>query len=86
MFIHLHLDQFATIFMCLIDYFVVVDYQQEIQLFLDYKINPKHKIVEHIEFMYNWLFRLYMHGVHEFYIEEQIEIVLNSLLEEWNQV
>ena len=27
-----------------------------------------------------------MHGVHEFYIEQQIAIVLDSLLEEWNQV
>ena len=36
--------------------------------------------------MYNWLFRLYMHDVHEFYIEQQIEIVLDSLPVEWNEV
>ena len=49
-------------------------------------MNPKHRIVEHINFMYNWLFKLYIHGVHEFYIEQQMEIVLDSLSEEWNQV
>ena len=68
------------------DYFVVVDRQQEIKNLLEYKINPEHRIVEHINFMYSWLFKLYMHGVHEFYIEQQMEIVLDSLLEEWNQV
>ena len=36
--------------------------------------------------MYCWLFRLYIYGVHEFYIEQQIEIILNSFLEEWNPV
>ena len=51
------------------NYFVVVDCQQEIQLLLDYKMNPKYKIVEHIDFMYKWMFRLYTHDVHEFYIE-----------------
>ena len=50
------------------DYFVAMDYQQEIKNFVGYKMNPKHTIVEHINFMYNWLFRLYVHGVHEFYI------------------
>ena len=30
------------------------------------------------------MFRLYMHGVYEFYIEQQMKIVLNSLLEEWD--
>ena len=55
--------------MCLLNYFVVVDSQQEIKHLLSYKMNPKHKVVEHIDYMYNWLFRLYMHGVHEFYIE-----------------
>ena len=49
-------------------------------------MNPEHRVVEHVNFMYNWLFKLYMHGVHEFYIKQQMEIVLNSLSEEWNQV
>ena len=49
-------------------------------------MNPKHRIIEHINFMYNWLFKLYIHGVHEFYIEQQMEIVLDSLPEEWDQV
>ena len=71
---------------CLLDYFVIVDRQQEIKNLLEYKMNLEHRIVEHINFMYNWLFKLYMHGVHEFYIEQQIAIVLNSLPEEWNQI
>ena len=49
-------------------------------------MNPKLKIFEHINFMYKWMFRLHTHDVHEFYIEQQIEIVLDSLPEEWNQV
>ena len=49
-------------------------------------MNPEHTVVEHINFMYNWLFKLYMHGVHEFHIEQQMKIVLDSLPEEWNQV
>ena len=69
-----------------VDYFVVVDSQQEIKNLLGYKMNPEHRVVEHIKFMYNWLFRLYMHEIHEFYIEQQMEIILNSLLKEWNQV
>ena len=72
--------------MCLMDDFVVVNRQQEIKNLLEYKMNPEHRIVEHINFMYNWLFKLYMHGVHEFYIEQQIVIVLDSLPEEWDQV
>ena len=66
--------------MCLLDYFVVVNSQQEIEYLLNYKMNPKHKVVEHIDYMYYWLFRLCIYGVHEFYIEQQMEIVLNSLL------
>ena len=53
---------------------------------LEYKMNPGHNVVEHIIFMYNWFFKIYIHGVHEFYIEQQMEIVLDSLPEEWNQV
>ena len=68
------------------DYFVIVDQQQEFKNLFEYKMNLEHRIVEHINFMYNWLFRLYMHGIHEFYIEQQIAIVLYSLFEEWNQV
>ena len=49
-------------------------------------MNLEHRIVKHINFMYNWLFKLYMHGVHEFYIEQQIEIVLDSLPEQWNPI
>ena len=70
---------------CYVDYFVVVDRQQKIKNLLEYKMNPEHRIVEHINFMYNWLFRLYMHEIHEFYIEQKIEIVLDSLSEEWTK-
>ena len=72
--------------MCYVDYFVVVDRQQEIKNLLGYKMNLEHLVVEYINFMYNWLFKLYIHGVYEFYIEQQMEIVLDSLPEEWNQV
>ena len=68
--------------MCYVDNFVIVDSQQEIKSLLEYKMNPEHRIVEHINFMYNWLFRLYMHEIHEFYIEQQMTIVLDSLPEE----
>ena len=51
------------------DYFVVVDRQQEIKNLLGYKMNPEHRIIEHINFIYNWLFKLYIHDVHEFYIK-----------------
>ena len=49
-------------------------------------MNLEHTVVKHINFMYNWLFRLYMHEIHEFYIEQQMTIVLDSLPKEWNQV
>ena len=49
-------------------------------------MNPEHRVVEHINFMYNWLFKLYIHGFHKFYIEQQMKIVIDSLPEEWNQV
>ena len=55
---------------CYMDYFVVMDNQQEIKSLLEYKMNHEHRVVEHINFMYNWLFRLYMHEIHEFYIEQ----------------
>ena len=70
---------------CYMDYFVIVDNQQEIKSLLEYKMNPGYHVVEHINFMYNWLFRLYMHWIHEFYIKQQIEIVLDSLSQEWSQ-
>ena len=72
--------------MYLMDYFFIVDCQHEIKNLLGYKMNPEHCVFEHINFMYNWLFRLYMHEIHEFYIEQQMPIVLDSLPEEWNQV
>ena len=36
--------------------------------------------------MYNWLSRLAMSGVYEFYMEHQMLIVLNSLHEKWMSV
>ena len=49
-------------------------------------MNPEHTVVEHINFMYIGFFRLYMHEIHKFYIEQQMTIVFDSLPEEWNQV
>lgn len=40
----------------------------------------------HIYHMYNWIKILWIHNVHEFYIEQQIQIVLDSPSEEWNKV
>ena len=72
--------------MCLLNYFVIIDGQQKIEHILTYKMNPNHKVVEHINYMYCCSFKLYIYGVHEFYIEQQMEIVLNFLLEECNLV
>jgi hypothetical protein len=68
--------------MCFLDYFVVVDRQQQIDHLLGYVFNPVHKIQEHIDYMYHWMIRLAMSGVYEFYMEHQMLIVLNSLPEE----
>ena len=46
--------------MCLLNYFVVVDSQQKIEHPLSYKMNPKQKVVEHKDYIYCWLFRLYI--------------------------
>jgi hypothetical protein len=67
----------------LLEYFVVVDRQQQIDYLLGYTINLVHKIQEHIDYMYHWMSRLTMSGVYEFYMEHQMLIVLNSLPEEW---
>jgi len=53
---------------------------------LGYAFNPVHKIQEHIDYMYHWMIRLTISGVCEFYMEHQMLIVLNSLLEEWMPV
>jgi hypothetical protein len=69
-----------------LEYFVVVDRQQQIDYLLGYTINHVHKIQEHIDYMYHWMSRLAMSGVYKFYMEYQMLIVLNSLLEEWMSV
>ena len=66
-----------------LEYFVVVDKQQQIDHLLCYVISHVHKIREHIDYMYHWMSKLAMSGVYEFYIEHQMLIVLNSLSEEW---
>jgi hypothetical protein len=66
----------------LLEYFVVVDRQQQIDYLLGYTINLVHKIQEHIDYMYHWMNRLAMSNVYKFYMEYQMLIVLNSLLEE----
>jgi len=60
-----------------------VDRQQQINHLLGYTINLVHKIQEYIDYMYHYMSRLAMSGVHEFYMEHQMLIVLNSLHEEW---
>ena len=67
----------------LLEYFVVVDRQQQIDHLLGYAFNPVHKNREHIDYMYHWMIRLAMSGVYKFYIEHQMLIVLNSLPEDW---
>jgi hypothetical protein len=72
--------------MCFLEYFIVVDRQQQIDHLLGYAFNLAHKIQEHIDYMYHWMIRLAMSGVYEFYMEHQVLIVLNSLPEEWMPV
>jgi hypothetical protein len=64
-------------------FFIVEDKQQQIDHLLGYTINHVHKIQEYIDDMYNWMSRLAISGVYEFYIEHQMLIVLNSLSKEW---
>jgi len=67
----------------LLEYFVVVDRQQQIYQhryhLLGYAFNHVHKIQEHIDYMYHWMSRLAMSGDCEFYMEHQMLIALNSL-------
>jgi hypothetical protein len=72
--------------MCFLEYFVVVDRQQQIDHLLGYAFNSVHKIQEHIDYMYHWMIRLAMRGGYEFYMEHQMLIVLNSLPEKWMPV
>jgi hypothetical protein len=69
-----------------LEYFVVVDRQQQIDHLLGYAFNPVHKIQEHIDYIYHWMIRLAMSGVYEFYMEHQMLIVFNSLPKEWMPV
>jgi hypothetical protein len=62
------------------------DRQHQIDHLLGYAINLVHKIQEHIDYMYHWMSRLDMIGVYKFYMEHQILIIFNSLLEEWMSV
>ena len=65
------------------EYFIVVDKQQQIDYLFGYAFNLVHKIQEHIDYMYHWMSRLAISGVYEFYMKHQMLIVHNSLLEEW---
>ena len=65
----------------LLKYYVVVDRQQQIDHLLGYAFNHVHEIREHIDDIYHWMIRLAMGAVYEFYIEHQMLIVLNSLLD-----
>ena len=68
------------------EYFVVVERQQQIDHLLGYAFNPIHKIQEHVDYMYHWMSRLDVNGIYEFYMEHQMLIVLNSLPKEWMSV
>ena len=63
-----------------------MDKQQQIDHLSGYTINNVHKIKEHIDYMYHWMGKLTMIGVYEFYMEHQMLIVFNSLVNEWMSV
>ena len=50
-----------------------------------YKKNPKHSLREHVDVMYNklWTFHVIYNEHYEFSVEQQMRIVLNSLLDSW---
>ena len=60
--------------------------RQEIIGLLAYKMDPTHTIEEHIGFIYSWMLRLWISNIYEFYIEQQMYIVLNSLPMEYESI
>ena len=65
--------------------YVVATKTQKIHL-LAYKKSAFHKVVEHIDYMYHWIANLWHRDVHEFFIEQQIQIVLDALPDEWESI
>ena len=65
--------------------YVVATRAQIIHL-LAYKKSAFHTVAEHIDYMYHWIANLWHRDVHEFFIEQQIHIVLDALPDEWESV
>ena len=63
----------------------VVDTRAQIIHLLAYK-KAFHTVAEHIDHMYHWIVNLWHRDVHEFFIEQQIQIVLDALPDEWESV
>ena len=63
----------------------VVDTRAQIIHLLAYKKSAFHTVAKHINYMYHWIVNLWYH-VHEFFIEQQIQIVLDALPDEWESV
>ena len=53
----------------------VVDTRAQIIHLLAYKKSAFHTVAEHIDYMYHWIVNLWYRDVHEFFIEQQIQIV-----------
>ena len=64
----------------------VVDTRAQIIHLLAYKKSAFHTVAEHIDYMYHWIVNMWYRDVHEFFIEQQIQIVLDALLDEWESV
>ena len=65
--------------------YVVATRAQIIHL-LAYKKSAFHTVAENIDYMYHWIANLWHRDVHEFFIEQQIQIVLDALPNEWESV
>ena len=65
--------------------YVVATRAQIIHL-LTYKKSAFHTVAEHIDYMYHWIANLWHRDVHELFIEQQIQIVLDALPDEWESV
>ena len=53
---------------------------------LAYKKDPNFTIAEHIDYMYHWIKRLWFTNVYEFFKEQQLEIILDALPDEWESI
>ena len=58
----------------------------QINHLLTYKKSAFHTVAEYIDYMYYLIANLWHRDVHEFFIEQQIQIVLDALPDEWESV